>query len=81
MTKEIEEEKTKIQKRKMLYSRPKSIPDEIKTQVTKRIREKKVELENIYHAPKGVITLERAGKWTVIQVAKAFLGLPIIPGR
>ena len=81
MTKKIEEEKTKIQKLKMLYSLPKSIPDEIKTQVAKRIKEKKVELENIYHAPKGVITLERSGKWTVVQVVKAFLGMPIIPGR
>ena len=74
-------EKTKIQKFKKLYSRPKSIPNEIKTHIAKRIEEKKVEIVNIYHEPKNIITLERAGKWTVVQLVKAFLGMPIIPGR
>ena len=76
-----EKEKTKIQKLKKLYSRPKSVPNEIKTHVAKRIEEKKVEIINIYNEPKSIITLERAGKWTVIQLVKAFLGMPIIPGR
>jgi hypothetical protein len=76
-----EKEKTKIQKFKKLYSHPKSIPNEIKTHVAKRIEEKKVEIINIYHEPKSIITLERAGKWTVVQLVKAFLGMPIIPGR
>ena len=74
-------EKTKIQKFKKLYSRPKSIPNEIKTHIVKRIEEKKVEIVNIYHEPKSIITLERAGKWTVVQLIKAFLGMPIMPGR
>ena len=76
-----EKEKTKIQKFKKLYSRPKSIPNEIKTHIAKRIEEKKVEIVNIYHEPKSIITLEKAGKWTVVQLVKAFLGMPIIPGR
>ena len=74
-------EKTKIQKFKKLYSRPKSIPNEIKTHVAKRIEQKKEEIFNIYHEPKSIITLEKAGKWTVVQLVKAFLGMPIIPGR
>ena len=73
--------KTKIQKFKKLYSRPKSIPNEIKTHVAKRIEQKKEEIFNIYHEPKSIITLEKAGKWTVVQLVKAFLGMPIIPGR
>ena len=76
-----EKEKTKIQKFKKLYSRPKSIPNEIKTHVAKRIEQKKEEIFNIYHEPKSIITLEKAGKWTVVQLVKAFLGMPIIPGR
>ena len=74
-------EKTKMQKFKKLYSHPRSIPNEIKTHVAKRIEEKKVEIVNIYHEPKSIITLERAGRWTVIQLVKAFLGMPVIPGR
>ena len=76
-----EKEKTKIQKFKKLNSRPKSIPNEIKTHIVKRIEEKKVEIVNIYHEPESTITLERTGKWTVVQLVKAFLGMPIIPGR
>ena len=74
-------EKTNVQKFKKLYSRPKSMPNEIKTHVTQRIEEKKVEMVNIYHEPKSTITLERAGKWTVVQLVKAFLGMPMLPGR
>ena len=72
-------EKTNVQKFKKLYSDPKSIPSEIKTQVTSRIQEKKVEILNIYHEPKSVITLERVGRWTVVQLVKAFLGMPMFP--
>ena len=74
-------EKTNVQKFKKLYSRPKSIPNKIKTHVAKRIEEKKVEIVNVYHEPKSLITLERAGKWTVVQLVKAFLGMPMLPGR
>ena len=76
-----EKEKTKIQKFKKLNSRPKSIPNEIKAHIVKRIEEKKVEIVNIYHEPESTISLERTGKWTMVQLVKAFLGMPIIPGR
>ena len=76
-----EKEKTNIQKFKKLHSHSKSIPNEIKTHIAKRIEEKRVEIVNIYHEPKSITTLERTGKWTVIQLVKAFLGMPIIPGR
>ena len=58
-----------------------TIPNEIKTQVVKKIEEKKSELKNIYHAPKDTFTLVRVGKWSAIQIAKLFFGMPIIPGR
>ena len=67
-----EKEKTKIQNFKKLYSRPKSIPNEIKTHIAKRIEEKKEEIVNFYHEPKSVVTLGKAGRWTVVQLIKAF---------
>ena len=45
------------------------------------ISEKKVELRNIYDAPKEILTLERFGRWTVVQLVKAFFGMPVIPGK
>ena len=81
VAKRIEKKKTEIRKLQQLYSNPKSVPGEIKTQVAKKIEEKKIELKNIYQSPKDIITLEKAGKWGVIQVVKAFLGMPIIPGK
>ena len=79
--KRIEEKKAEIRKLKALYSNPKLVPGEIKIQVANQIEEKKTELKNIYRSPKNVITLEKVGKWSAAQVVKAFLGMPIIPGR
>ena len=78
---EIDQKKKKIRKLQVLYSDPKSIPGEIKTQVAYQIKEKKTGLKNIYRSPKDIATLEKVGRWTVVQVVKAFLGMPIIPGR
>ena len=75
----IDKKGKNIQKFKDLYSQPKSIPSKIKNHVTSRIEEKKVEIVNIYHEPKSFITLERAGRWTVVQLVKAFLGMPMFP--
>ena len=79
--KKIEKKKTEIRKLQELYSNPDTLPDEIKNQVAIKIKEKKIELKNIYSQPKDIFTLERVGRWSVIQVVKLFLGMPIIPGR
>ena len=81
VTKKIETKKAEIRKLQELYSNPQSIPDEIKTQVATKIEEKKIELRNIYSAPKDTFTLKKVGRWSVVQVVKLFLGMPIIPGR
>jgi hypothetical protein len=81
VAKRIGEKKLEIKKLQEMYSNPKSIPKEIKIQVAKQIDEKKSELKNIYDSPKDVITLVRVGKWSAIQLVKAFLGMPIVPGR
>ena len=64
-----------------LYSNPGELPGAIKTQVAMKIERKKIELKNIYNEPKDIFTLERVGRWSIIQIAKLFLGIPVIPGR
>ncbi|SVC43895.1 uncharacterized protein METZ01_LOCUS296749 [marine metagenome] len=81
VAKRIEIKKTEMRKLQELYYNPSSIPKEIKTQVAVQIEEKKNEIRNIYSAPKDIFTLERVGRWSVIQVVKLFLGMPVIPGR
>ena len=81
VAKKIEIKKTEMRKLQKLYYNPKSIPKEIKTQVAVQIEEKKNEIRNIYSAPKDIFTLERVGRWSLIQIVKLFLGMPIIPGR
>jgi len=81
VAKKIEKKKTEIKKLQELYNDPRTIPDEFKTQVSKQIKEKEIGLRNIYNSPKEVFTLERVGKWSVIQVVKVFLGMPIVPWR
>jgi hypothetical protein len=75
--KELNKKKTEINKLKNLYNDPKSIPKKVKN----KVKNKKEELKTLYEAPKEIITLERAGRWTVVQVVKVFLGFPVVPGR
>jgi len=77
----IKEKKKELAKLQELYKNPKSIPSEVKTKVAKQIERKKFELKNLYEAPKELITLKRVGKWGAVQVVKAALGMPVIPGR
>jgi len=77
----IKKKKEEIAKLKELYNDPRSIPGEIKVKVAKQIKEKKFELKSLYESPGDTFTLGKIGKWGVIQVVKAFLGMPIIPGR
>jgi hypothetical protein len=77
----IENKKAELRNLQALYSKPKSIPGEIKIQVAKKIEEKKIELKNLYSSPKDTFTLVKAQKWAAVQLVKAFLGIPVIPGR
>ena len=79
--KQIKEKKDGIKKLKKLYANPKTIPRELKNEVAKKIERKKIELKNLYSAPKEVFTHERMNRWGIIQVVKLFLGIPIVPGR
>ena len=81
ISKKIKTKKEEIEKLQELYENPKKIPVEIRKKVSKQIEEKKFELKNLYQSPGEVITLERIGRWSIVQVFKAFLGIPILPGR
>ena len=81
ITKKIKAKKTEIKKLQELYSNPGTIPKEVKTQIASKIEKKKSELQNLYSSPKKTITFERAQRWAVVQLAKLFLGIPIVPGR
>ena len=70
-----------LRKLNWLYSDPKAIPGELKTEVTKQIKEKKIKLKKIYKSPKEYLTLDRVQKWGAVQVVKVFLGIPVVPGR
>ena len=79
--KKIKRKKDEIKKLQKLYSEPKEIPNEAKTLLARKISDAQDDLQVLYNSPKDFVTLERAQKWGVVQVVKAFLGMPIIPGR
>ena len=81
VSKKIEKKKTEIKKLQEIYSNPKSIPEVVKTNIAKQIKQKKTELENIYNSPKEAFSIDRFQKWGAVQVVKAILGIPILPGR
>ena len=81
VAKKIEDKKAEIKKLQELYNNPKSIPREIRTEVGRQIKEKKSTLKTLYDTPNKIFSAERIGRWTIVQVAKVFLGMPVIPGR
>ena len=70
VAKKIDQEKVKIKIIKDFYSKPELMTTKIKKQISK----KKIEIESLYNSPKAV-------RWGVVQVVKAALGIPPIPGR
>ena len=35
----------------------------------------------MYESPSEIISFEKVQKWGAIQIVKAFLGIPVIPGK
>ena len=81
LTKKILEKKDKIKNLKQIYTKPAEIPKYIKKGISKKIDNTKTNIEDTYSDPKTVITSGKAQRWAAIQVVKAFLGMPIIPGK
>jgi len=73
--------KKKLKKAKELYAEPEKIPDEVKITVSRKLEEKKEMIMGIYRNPKKIVTREKLQKWGIIQLVKAFLGIPVIPGK
>ena len=70
-----------LKKLQEIYSEPEKLPEEIKIQVAKKIKNKKAEIKQLYSNPKDTINTTKIQKWAVVQVVKVFLGIPIIPGK
>ena len=73
--------KIELEKLKQIYNKPKEIPGEAKILLTKKIEKKKLELKQLYNNPAEVITVKKLQQWGTVQLVKAFLGIPIIPGK
>tara|TARA_Y100000590_G_scaffold229821_1_gene259191 strand:- start:10654 stop:11355 length:702 start_codon:yes stop_codon:yes gene_type:complete len=81
IAKKIQQKKVELKKLQQLYEKPEELPDEIKTQIVKKINLKKEEIKRLYESPRETITVDRVQKWAGIQIVKAFLGIPIVPGK
>ena len=79
--KKINKKKDELKKLQEIYLKPEKLPEEIKSQVAKKIKKTKSDLKKLYTNPEGSINTGRVQKWAAVQVVKAFIGMPIIPGR
>ena len=64
-----------------MYSNPEQIPTHIKEEISGKINTAKNSIEATYTDPKKIITSATAQKWAALQVVKAFLGIPLVPGK
>ena len=81
LSKKIIEKKNQLKSIKKIYSKPKEIPKYVKKEVSKKINITKTNIENTYSEPKKLITSTKAQRWAAVQVIKAFLGIPVVPGK
>jgi|TARA_B110000438_G_scaffold20803_1_gene18980 hypothetical protein len=81
IVKKIKEKKDELTKLKKIYSNPKEIPNEIKTSLAQKIEKKKQEISHLYKNPKESLNSGKAQKWILLQVAKIFVGIPVVPGK
>lgn len=81
VAKKIEEKKNELKVLKKKLSEPEKIPSELKGKIAKKIELTKYEIEKLYQDPKGTIQSKRAQNWAIFQLAKVFLGFPVIPGK
>ena len=81
MKKKIETKKDELKKIKKRYSKPKDLPIIIKNEMAKKIEIKKNKVRKIYYEPRKTIGDKKIQKWAAVQVIKAVLGIPIIPGK
>tara|TARA_B100001123_G_C15042611_1_gene920135 strand:- start:29 stop:757 length:729 start_codon:yes stop_codon:yes gene_type:complete len=78
---EIKKKKVELKKLQAMYSKPENLPKEVKTRVSNKIEKTKEDLRKLYSDPKSVVKSGKTERWVAVQVVKAFLGIPVIPGR
>ena len=81
VVKKIKEKKKELKKLKQMYNEPREIPNEAKVLLVKKIEKKKLELKELYNNPTEIINVKKIQQWGTIQLVKAFLGIPIVPGK
>ena len=81
IAKKNEIKKTELRKNIDFYSKPKNIPNKIKIRVVKKIKTKKDEFKKLYSDPYELIKSKKAQIWMSLQLVKAFLCIPIVPGK
>ena len=77
----IKKKRVELAKLKKIYSNPKDIPTEMRLVLGRKIETKKNEIKRFYENPKGTIETKKLQKWLIVQVAKLFVGIPIVPGK
>ena len=81
LSKKIIEKKNQLKNIQKIYSKPEELPLYIKESISNKIDNTKKNIEQTYSEPKKIITSARAQRWAAIQVVKAFLGIPVVPGK
>ena len=81
IAKKIKTKKEELKKLQEIYSNPSEIPKEAKVTFQKKIKTIKEELVLLKESPKDALISEKITKWGGIQLVKAFLGIPVIPGK
>ena len=81
LSKKIIEKKNQIKNIQKIYTKPEEIPVYIKKSISNKIDNTKKNIEETYSEPGKIITSSRVQRWAAVQVVKAFLGIPIVPGK
>jgi len=81
IAKKIKEKKIELRKLKELYSNPSDLPATLKKQIENKIKTKKTEIEELSSDPNEFWKNKKVQRWAGVQIIKAALGIPIIPGR
>ena len=81
IAKKIEATKIELRKLQELYSTPEKLPGEIKLQVAKKIKTKREELKKLASDPYSMVSSKKVHRWAGLQIVKALLGMPLVPGK
>ena len=79
--KHTEKKMSKIPNFGVSYSNYRSVPIKVKTKIVKKIHSTQTEIKKISDSPESIFKSEKAKRWATVQVIKAFLGIPVIPGK